>query len=561
MMKLGVVILTWRSKAFLGDPYKGASARGLYRSMGYTDNDFSKPFIAVVNTWNDICPGHYTLRNLAAAVREGIRSAGGTAVEFGTIAPCDGIAQAHQGMHYILPSRDIIATSIELMVQAHMLDGMVLLGSCDKVVPGLLMAAARLNLPAIFLNGGPMYPGTHKGKHIDVNATQIYAGKFKSRRISEEEFRQVERSACPTPGSCTMIGTANTMCCLAEAMGMSLTGCGTIPAVDAGRISMAKETGRRAVGLVAEGVNARDIISRESLINAVRLGMAIGGSTNLIMHILAIAHEAEIQFSIDDFEQLSNSTPYLASIMSASEYDMVDFHCAGGVPAVMNQLQKMLHKKALTVTGRTIGENIDGVEINDDKVIRPFERPFLPSGGIAILKGNLASESAVCKPAAMKADRLYVSGSAKVFDSEEGLVAAIYDNAVKPNDVIVVRYEGPKGGPGMREMFTPLELLEGYGLADTVFLITDGRFSGSNRGGFVGHVSPEAAEGGVIAVVQNGDSVTVDIPNRKITLDIPEAEINKRLGEWKKPEPKIKHGYLATYARIVKSAHYGAIIE
>ncbi|MDR3561157.1 MAG: dihydroxy-acid dehydratase [Negativicutes bacterium] len=558
---MGLMELTWRSKEFLGDRHKGALARGLYRSMGYTDDDFRKPFIAIVNTWNDICPGHYLLRNIAAAVRDGIRSAGGTAVEFGTIAPCDGIAQAHPGMHYILPSRDIIASSVELMVQAHMLDGMVLLGSCDKVVPGLLMAAARINLPAIFVNSGPMYPGTHAGKHIDVNATQIYLGKLKDGRITEEEFRQVERSACPTPGSCTMIGTANTMSCLAEAMGMSLTGCGTIPAVDAQRVSMAKETGRRIVGLVAEGVKACDIITRDALLNAVRLGMAIGGSTNLIMHVLAIAHEAGVPFSIDDYEDLSNSTPYLASIMSASEYDMVDFHHAGGVPAVMNQLQTLLHGDALTVTGRTIGENIAAQPIKDEKVIRPFEQPFLPTGGIAILKGNLAAESAVCKPAAMKADRLCVSGRAKVFNSEEELVAAIYANVIEPNDVIVVRYEGPKGGPGMREMYTPLELLDGYGLAEKVFLITDGRFSGSNRGGFVGHVSPEAAEGGVIAIVENGDLVTVDIPKRTITLDVAEEEINRRLQEWVKPEPKIKRGYLATYARIVKSAHYGAIIE
>jgi len=553
--------MTWRSKGFLGDLHKGALARGLYRSMGYTDTDFKQPFIAIVNTWNDICPGHFTLRNVAGAVREGIRMAGGTAVEFGTIAPCDGIAQAHDGMHYILPSRGIIANSVEMMMQAHMLDGMVLLGSCDKVVPGLLMAAARINVPAIVVNAGPMYPGTHKGQHIDVNATQIHLGKLKAGKISEEEFRQVERSACPTPGSCTMMGTANTMSCLTEAMGMSLTGSATIPAVDALRINIAKESGRRAVELVLEGIKARDIITRKSLINAVRVGMAIGGSTNLIMHILAIAHEAHIEFSIDDYEELSNSTPYLASIMTASEYDMVDFHQAGGVPAVMNQISHLLYKDSLTVTGKTIFDNVTGTPIKDEKVIRPFDRPFLPNGGIAILKGNLASDSAVCKPAAMKADRLYLHGKAKVFDSEEEFVAAIYDNKIKPQDMIVVRYEGPKGGPGMREMFTPLELLDGYGLAESVFLITDGRFSGSNRGGFVGHVSPEAAEGGIISIVKDGDSIIVDIPNRKIQLDIPQAEIERRIREWVQPEPKIKQGYLATYARLVKSAHYGAVVD
>ncbi|MDR3591175.1 MAG: dihydroxy-acid dehydratase [Negativicutes bacterium] len=551
--------MSWRSKDFLGDRDKGALARGLYRSMGYTDTDFKQPFIAIVNTWNDICPGHYPLRRIADAVREGIRSAGGTAVEFGTIAPCDGIAQAHDGMHYILPSREIIANSVEMMIHAHMLDGMVLLGSCDKVVPGLLMAAARINIPAILVNAGPMYPGTHNGEHIDVNATQISLGKFKAGRISEEEFREVERAACPTPGSCTMIGTANTMSCLTEAMGMSLTGSATIPAVDAGRIHVAKESGRRAVELVMDGIKARDIISREALLNAVRLGMAIGGSTNLIMHILAIAHEAKVQFSIDDVEELSNSTPYLASIMSASEYDMVDFHQAGGVPAVMHQISHLLYDTP-TVTGKTICENVTGAAIKNGKVIRNLDHPFLPNGGIAILKGNLAADSAVCKPAAMKPDRLYLRGAAKVFDSEKEFVDAIYSERIVPNDIVVVRYEGPKGGPGMREMYTPLELLDGYGLAESVFLITDGRFSGSNRGGFAGHVSPEAAYGGAIAVVQDGDPIIIDIANRKLQLDIPQAEIEKRLSAWTRPEPKIKDGYLATYARLVKSAHYGAVI-
>ncbi|HML33074.1 dihydroxy-acid dehydratase [Sporomusa sphaeroides] len=553
--------MSWRSKGFIGDRDRGALARGLYRSMGYTDSDFKKPFIAIVNTWNDICPGQFMLRNIAAAVREGIKEAGGTAVEFGTIGPCDGIAQSHAGMHYILPSRELIANSIELMVQAHMLDGMVLLGSCDKVVPGLLMAAARINLPAILVNAGPMYPGTHNGRHIDVNATQIYLGKCKGGSISAEEFRQVECSACPTPGSCTMIGTANTMSCLAEAMGMSLTGCGTIPAVDSARLAIARQSGRRAMELVMENIKARDIITRAGLLNAGRVGMAIGGSTNLIMHMLAIAHEAQVQFSIDDFEELSGTTPYLASIMSASEYDMVDFHQAGGVPAVMNQLGELLYREAMTVTGKSIGENIAGMTIKNHKVIHPSSNPFMPTGGIAILKGNLAAQSAVCKPAAMKAERLCVSGPAKVFDSEEELVAAIYQKDIRPNDIIVVRYEGPCGGPGMREMYTPLELLDGYGLAESVFLITDGRFSGSNKGGFAGHVSPEAAEGGVIAVVRDGDTITVDIPQRKITLDVPAREIQKRLQMWVKPEPKIKQGYLATYARIVKSAHYGAIAE
>ncbi len=553
--------MTWRSKKFIGDSEKGALARGLYRSMGYTDDDFTKPFIAIVNTWNDICPGHYNLRRVAGAVREGIRTNGGTAVEFGTIAGCDGIAQGHNGMHYILPSREIITNSIEMMVQAHMLDGIVLLGSCDKIVPGLLMAAARLNLPAIVVNGGPAYPGTHNGKHIDVNATAIAVGQFKAGEITEEEFRQVERSAVPTPGSCQMIGTANTMSCLTEGMGMSLTGSATIPAVDAKRISVAKESGRRIVDLVKEGIKARDIINRDSLVNAVRLGMAIGGSTNLIMHIMAIAHEAKVEFEIEDYDKLSETTPYIASIMTASEYDMVDFNNAGGVPAVMNQISHLLNQGALTVTGKTIGENIAGAPIMDERVIRPFKDPFRPTGGLAILKGTLAPLSGVCKPAAIKAERQQLKGFAKVFNCEEELTEAIHTNKIQPNDILVVKYEGPKGGPGMREMFTPLELLDGYGLAESVFLITDGRFSGSNRGGFIGHISPEAAEGGPIAVVQDGDPIIIDIPGRRLDLDIPSEELEKRLREWVRPEPKIKDGYLAIYSRLVKSAHYGAIIE
>jgi len=553
--------MSWRSQSFIGDKEKGALARGLYRSMGYTDDDFTKPFIAIVNTWNDICPGHYNLRRVADAVREGIRSNGGTPVEFGTIAGCDGIAQGHNGMHYILPSRDIITTSIEMMVQAHMLDGIVLLGSCDKIVPALLMAAARINLPAIVVNGGPAYPGTHNGKHIDVNATAIAVGQYKSGEISEEEFKQVECSAVPTPGSCQMIGTANTMCCLTEGMGMSLTGSATIPAVDAKRIAIAKQSGQRIVELVKEGVTARDIITRDSLINAVRLGMAIGGSTNLIMHIMAIAHEAKVDFKIEDYDELSKSTPYIASIMTASEYDMVDFHNAGGVPAVMNQILHLLNKATLTVSGRTIGESVIGAKIMDDKVIRPFDRPFKPTGGLAILKGSLSPLSSVCKPAAIKPERQQLRGYAKVFNSEEELTQAIYENRVKPHDILVVKYEGPKGGPGMREMFTPLELLDGYGLAESVFLITDGRFSGSNRGGFIGHVSPEAAEGGPIAVVQDGDTIIIDIPNRRLDIDISPEELEKRLDNWVCPEPKIKEGYLKIYSKLVKSAHYGAILE
>jgi dihydroxy-acid dehydratase len=552
--------LSWRSKEFIGAP-EGAMARAFYKSMGYTDADLERPIIAIVNTWNTVCPGQYNLRQVAESVRDGIRSGGGMPVEFGTIGPCDGIAQGHSGMHYVLPSRDIIANSVELMVQAHRLDGMVLLGSCDKIVPGLLMAAARLNLPAIVVTGGPMNPGQYQGKDIDGNTVHIALGAYKAGKISEEEFKLVENSACPTPGSCTMIGTANTMCCLTEAMGMSLPGSATIPAVESRRLQVAQESGRRIVQLVLDNLTARNIINRDSLLNALRLGVAIGGSTNLILHMLAIAHEAKVNLTIDDIEEISKQTPYLASIMTASEFDMVDFHRAGGVPAVMKELLPLLNREALTVSGQSVENNFASAEIKDSSVIKSIQEAFLPNGGIAILRGNLAPDSAVCKPAAMKADRLCVDGFAKVYDSEEDLIAAIYASQIEPGDIIVVRYEGPKGGPGMREMYTPLELLDGYGLAESVFLITDGRFSGSNRGGFVGHVSPEAMDGGPIAIVQDGDPIRIDIPNRLVDLMIPANEIEQRLKLWIKPQPKIKEGYLATYVKLVQSAHRGAILE
>ena len=553
--------MSWRSAKFIGDPERGALARGLYRSMGYNDENFKKPFIAIVNTWNDICPGQYNLRRIAEYVRSGIEENGGTPCEFGTIGGCDGIAQGHDGMHYILPSREIITASIEIMVQAHMLDGMVLLGSCDKIVPAILMAAARLNLPAIVVNGGPMYPGKHKGEDIDVNETAVYAGKFRSGQCSREEFEMVERAACPTPGSCQMIGTANTMSCLAEGLGLSLPGSAMIPTVDKKRLDVARQSGRRIVDMVKKNLCPRDIITRQSIENAVRLGMAIGGSTNLIMHILAIAHEAKVPFTIDDYEELSRTTPQISRLMTASKWDMVDFYEAGGVPAVMHEILPLLHGDVKTVTGKTLAENLEGASILRPEVIHPLSDPIRPDGGLAIIKGNLAPLSGVCKPAAIPLAHHVFEGPANVFDCEEDLTQAIYDNKIKKGDIIVVRYEGPKGGPGMREMFTPLELLLGYGLAEDVFLITDGRFSGSNKGGFVGHISPEAAEGGPLAIVKNGDMIRVDIPNRRLDLKISQEEIDERMKNWQAPEPKIKDGYLSIYSRLVTSAHYGAIIK
>ncbi|WP_028309226.1 dihydroxy-acid dehydratase [Desulfitibacter alkalitolerans] len=554
--------MDWRSREFRNSP-AGALTRALYKGMGYSDNDLKKPIIAVANSWNTVCPGQFNLNQVAQAVREGINEAGGMPVEFGTIGPCDGIAQGHNGMKFILPCRDVIASSVELMIEAHQIDGMVLLGSCDKIVPGMLMAAARLNLPTIIVTGGPMETGRYKGQNVDVNTIEVATGAFKAGRITEEEFKEIENSVCPGPGSCQMMGTANTMCCLTEAIGLSLPGSAAVPAVAAKRLVIARESGRQIISLVEKGITAGQIITKESIENAIKVGLAIGGSTNLVLHILALAHEAGIQLDIEEFDSLSLKTPYIASLVTASKYDMVDFFRVGGIPVVMKELMPLLNKHCVTVTGHSLETNINILNPPDPdgKVIRSLENPFKPTGGLAVLKGNLAPGTAIAKPAAIPEDRLVCSGPAKVFDAEEDLIAAIHDGKIKPGDIIVVRYEGPKGGPGMREMYTPLKLLDGYELAESVFLITDGRFSGSNKGGFIGHICPEAAEGGPIALVKDGDIISIDINRRNITLEVPDDEIEIRRAGWTKKEPKVKKGYLALYAKIVSSANKGAILS
>lgn len=550
----------WRSQSQLGVP-EGALARGLYRSMGYTDEDFVKPVIAIVNSWNTVCPGHFNLNQVATEVKRGISGNGGMAVEFGTIGPCDGIAEGNEGMTYILPSREAILHSVEVMVEAHRFDGLVLLGSCDKTVPALLMAAARLDLPAILVNGGPMEPGTRHGRDIDLNEIQIAVGEYQAGKIDLAELTYVEKSACPTPGSCTMIGTANTMSFLSEALGLSLPGTATIPAAYSRRLEAAHESGRRSVDLVREGITARKIITAQAMENAIRVGLAIGGSTNLVLHLLALAEEAEIPLKIDDFDRLSRETPYIASLMTASEYDMVDFHRAGGIPAVMQQLLPLLQGDALTVSGHSVRENVKEARIEDERVIRPLANPFKPDSGLAIMRGNLAPQSGVAKPAAIPADRLQVEGPAAVFDSEHELIEAIGERKIARGDIIVVRYEGPKGGPGMREMYAPLKLLDGYGLAEHVYLITDGRFSGSNRGGFVGHICPEAADGGPLAIVENGDLIRIDVPNRRVDLLVAEEEMARRFAAWPGPAARAKKGFLALYADLVKPAFRGAVMK
>lgn len=536
--------------------------RAYYKSMGYTDSDLEKPLIGIANAWSTTVPGHFNLRQVSAAVREGIRAAGGTPVEFGVIGACDGIAEGHAGMRYILPTRDIIAHSIELMVQAHQYDGLVLLGSCDKIVPGMLMAAARLDLPAILVNGGPMLGGRQiHGRKADTTSIIEGVGRLQKGEITEAELVRMEDACAPTCGSCSFLGTANTMCCIAEALGMSLTGSAMIPASHTGRLHAAQDSGRAAVELVRAGISARRIITRASLENAVRLTAAIGGSTNAALHIPAIAYEAGVDFDINLFDDVSRSTPLIAKMNPAASCNVIDFHESGGVPVVMNEITPLLHTEALTVTGRTIGENIRGHVSPDNEVIKTFAHPFSASGGLAVLHGNLAPASAVTKPAAIRADMLTFSGPARVFESEADANAAIMADAVQPGEVVVIRYEGPKGGPGMPEMFKAMKLLHGLGLTDKVALVTDGRFSGTNNGCFIGHISPEAMEGGPIALVRDGDRIDIDIPGKRLELRVDSAELERRRQAWQPPRPRVTEGYLYLYSRLAESADKGAIIR
>jgi len=535
--------------------------RAYYKCMGYTDRDLDRPMIGIANSWSTTVPGHYNLRKVAAAVAEGIRAAGGTPVEFGVIGACDGIAEGHEGMRYILPTRDIIAHSIELMVQAHQYDGIVLLGSCDKIVPGMLMAAARLDLPAILVNGGPMLGGpVIAGRKADTTSIIEGVGRLQQGEITEDELTGMEDSCAPSCGSCSFLGTANTMCCIAEAIGMSLTGSAMIPAVHTKRLHVAQESGHAIVKLVEDGVTARRIITRQSLENGVRLTSAIGGSTNAALHIPAIAYEAKIPFDIKSFDDISRSTPLVAKMNPAASANVIDFYESGGVPVVMNEIGSLLHKEEMTVTGRTIGANIKDLVSPNNEVIKTFSQPFSKSGGLAVLHGNLAPNSAVTKPAAIAPDMLTFTGPAIVFNSEAEANAAIMDKGVRPGQVVVIRYEGPKGGPGMPEMFKAMKLLHGLGLSDKVALVTDGRFSGTNNGCFIGHISPEAMEGGTIALVEDGDIIEIDIPGKSLVLNVSEEELEERRRQWHPPAPRVTSGYLYLYSRLAQSADKGAII-
>jgi len=539
---------------------EGAQQRALYKCMGYTNDDLKRPMIAVVNSWNTACPGQFNLRDVAQSVKNGIYRAGGTPVEFGTIGPCDGVADGNEGMMYILPIRDVIAQSVEVMTLSHQLDAVVLLCSCDKIVPGMLMAAARLNLPAIIVAGGPMLAGVFEGRKIDVNQIMIGLGAYNAGKLTKEQYEELEAEACPGPGSCQMMGTANTMCTIAEAIGLSLPGSAAIPAVNAGRLRVAMESGIQIVELVKKGIKARDIMTRESLENAIRVAMAVGGSTNLFLHMMALAFDLGIDFKMEEFNRLSDTTPYICSLIPASNYTMEDYWAAGGAAAVMKELKSILHTDCLTVTGKTVKENLKSIRNKNPEVIHPIEKAYDKTGGLAVLAGNLAPDTGITRPAVIAKECWKMQGPARVFDSEKELFKALAKNDIKSGDIIVVRYEGPKGGPGMREMFVPMELIKGMGMEKEVALITDGRFSGSNSGLFVGHICPEAADGGPIAIIKDGDVIDIDVEKRTINVRLSNEEINNRLKNWIKPKPRIKEGYLAFYAQVVKPACEGAVV-
>lgn len=539
-----------------------APHRSLYKALGFIDEEFERPLIGIANAFNELIPGHVHLREITEAVKAGIRVAGGTPVEFGVIGVCDGIAMGHVGMKYSLPSRELIADSIELVANAHALDGLVLVGSCDKIIPGMLMVAARLNIPSIHISGGPMLAGKYKGQDVDISTVFEAVGAVKAGRMSIEELKRLENVACPGCGSCAGMFTANTMNCLSEALGISLPGNGTALAVSAERKRLAKLTGMRIVELVKRDIRPRDILTEEAFLDAIAVDMALGGSTNTTLHLPAIAKEAGINLALDVFDEISEKTPTLVKLSPAGPYHVQDLHEAGGVLAVMKELDKkaLIHKDRFTVSLKKVGELLEDISVLRPEVIRSIDNPWLPRGGTMILKGSLAPEGAVIKVSAAPEIPVF-EGIAKVFYSEEDATKAILDGKIERGDVVVIMYEGPKGGPGMREMLGPTSALVGMGLDKEVALVTDGRFSGATRGLCVGHVSPEAAEGGPVAIVENGDRIKIDLKSKRIDIILDESEIKERLAKWRPPTPKIKKGYLFRYSRLVTSACNGAVFK
>jgi len=537
-----------------------APNRSLLYATGISPSQMDKPFIGIASSFTDLIPGHTTMRELERAIEQGISAGGGVPFVFGVPGICDGIAMGHRGMQYSLPSRELIADEIESIAEAHALDGLVLLTNCDKITPGMLMAAGRLDIPAIVVTAGPMISGRYKGRRLSlVRDTFEAVGQYHAGKISEEELHELELRACPGPGSCQGLYTANTMACVTEALGMSLPGCATALACLAKKERIAYESGVRVVELVRQGITARKIMTREAFENAIRIDMALGGSTNTALHIPAIAYEAGVEVPLEIFDRISRETPNIAAIRPGGDYFMEDLEYAGGIPAVLKVLKNMLHDLP-TVSGLTIHQIADMAEVEDPEVIRTPERAYRPEGGIAVLKGSLAPQGSVVKQTAVSPKVMRFEGRARVFNSEEEAMKAITSGNIKPGEVVVIRYEGPKGGPGMREMLAPTAAIVGMGLAESVALITDGRFSGGTRGPCVGHVSPEAAEGGPIAIVQDGDGILIDIPDRKLELLVPEEEVKKRFQGWRPLPPKITKGYLARYSKLVSSAAQGAVM-
>jgi dihydroxy-acid dehydratase len=546
----------------LHEPLDRTAHRALLHVIGIPHRAMGKPLVAIVNSWTEVVPGHMHLRAVGELVKQGVREAGGNPLEFDTIALCDGMAQGHVGMGYSLPSREAIADTVEIMLEGHRFDAAVMISSCDKIEPGHLLAALRVNIPTVMLTGGPMEGGRYN-QHTEITLSTMreFAGQVKVGKLSREELTEIEKPALPGPGSCSMMGTANTMACLIEALGMSPTGCASMLAVDPLRPALAREAGRLVMACLAQDLTPRRIVTRAAIENAMAVDMALGGSTNSVLHLLAIAHEAGIPLELDEFDTMSRRVPHICNVKPSGQYTVGRLDEAGGIPAVMQELRDVLHLDALTVTGQTLGENLAGATVTNREMIRPLHDPLYREGGLAVLRGSLAPEGAVVKQAGVRfKNMLQHRGPARVFESMEEAIRALLGDVVKPGDVLVVRQEGPKGGPGMREMHQITSILVGMGLDEHCGLVTDGRFSGSTRGPCIGHVSPEAAEGGPIGLVQDGDLVEYDIPNRRLDLLVPAEELARRRAAWQPPKRELR-GILARYARLAESASKGAILR
>jgi dihydroxy-acid dehydratase len=560
MSSLGVK----RRSSVILEGVERAPHRALLRALGLADEEFSKPLIAIANSWNEVVPGHIHLNTISRRVKDGVKNGGGTPFEFNTIAVCDGLAMGHEGMRFSLASREVIADSVEIMIEAHRFDGLIVLSSCDKIEPGMMMAVARLNIPSIFLNGGPMYSGRLGDRRLSTGDVFEAVGRYSAGKITLEELKLIEKYACPGPGSCAGLYTANTMAILFEALGMMLPGASTIPALDSRRLEVAYKTGLTLMKLLETSLKPLDILTFEAFENAIAVDAAMGGSTNAILHLLAIAREAKIKLTLEDFDRISRKTPYIVDLIPGGRYPVEELDRIGGLPVVMKKLldEGLINGEALTVTGKTVKENLEEFkppvrEVGE--VVREPSNPISKHGSIVILKGNLAPEGAVVKISGVK--NLYHKGPVKVYNSEEEAFKAVIDKQIEAGDVVVIRYEGPRGGPGMREMLSVTAAIVGQGLGDKVALVTDGRFSGATRGLMVGHVSPEAAVGGPIAALRNGDTIIIDVPSSRIDVELDKNEIEKRLSEWSPPKPRYTSGILARYAKYALSASLGAGLE